>query len=162
MPIPRNDYQEINTPLCVLTPFSLITSLLQYIIMMAVSIAKGICAAMAGGYIAKLAVNALAVSSTAATFAAVAFGSFTALLFYARVWIQGYYFDNRYTKRADLAGRVVIVTGGTVGGLGFAGAQLLCELGATIVLTVRSDAKKTSCPGMHWLAGEFIPGRCQV
>lgn len=109
--------------------------------MMAVSIAKGICAAMAGGYIAKLAVNALAVSSTAATFAAVAFGSFSALLFYARVWIQGYYFDNRYTKRADLAGRVVIVTGGTVGGLGFAGAQLLCELGATIVLTVRSDAK---------------------
>lgn len=62
-------------------------------------------------------------------------------IFYARAWIQGYYFDRPYRSTADLRGRVAVVTGGTVGGLGFAGAGLLAEMGATVILTVRTDAK---------------------
>ena len=62
-------------------------------------------------------------------------------MYYARVWIQGYYFDAHYTPTADLSARVAVVTGGTVGGLGFAAAELLAQMGATTIVTCRSEAK---------------------
>ena len=60
---------------------------------------------------------------------------------YARCWVQGYLFDRRYLGSAKLAGRIAVVTGGTEGGLGYAGAEILARMGASVVLTVRSDAK---------------------
>jgi len=69
------------------------------------------------------------------------FGSLGSFLYYARVWIQGYYFDKRCTSDANLNDKVVLVTGGTQGGLGFAAASLLAKMGATVVITVRSEAK---------------------
>ena len=63
------------------------------------------------------------------------------LLLYARVWIQGYWFDRRYWRKVDLSGRVALVTGGTVGGLGFAAASILAQMSAIVIVTVRSKAK---------------------
>lgn len=62
-------------------------------------------------------------------------------LLYARAWIQGYYFDKRYLRNVDLTSKVALVTGGTVGGLGFAGAEILGKMGATVIMTVRSEQK---------------------
>lgn len=68
-------------------------------------------------------------------------GALAGLLGYARAWIQGYYLDRQCRASADLRGRVAVVTGGTVGGLGFAAAEILGRMGATVVLTVRSQSK---------------------
>uniref|UniRef100_A0A7S4EMM5 Ketoreductase (KR) domain-containing protein n=1 Tax=Pseudo-nitzschia australis TaxID=44445 RepID=A0A7S4EMM5_9STRA len=67
--------------------------------------------------------------------------SFAGFAYYAKVWIQDYYFDYSYNDARDLTGRTAIVTGGTVGGLGFAAAELLYKQGATVVVTVRSEEK---------------------
>ena len=53
----------------------------------------------------------------------------------------------RHTE--DLTGRTAVVTGGTVGGLGFAAAELLAQMGATVILTCRSEAKAAEAV-RHW------------
>lgn len=110
---------------------------------MGFAVIKATASAVAGGYSAKLAARIIAPERLLPHYISGALGGTIALLYYARVWIQGYYFDRRYRKDADLSGRVVVVTGGTVGGLGFAGAQILASLGASVVVTVRSDVKGT-------------------
>ena len=60
---------------------------------------------------------------------------------YLRAWIQDYWVDRSYRGDKDLTGTTAVVTGGTVGGLGFAAAELLYELGATVVVTVRTAEK---------------------
>lgn len=67
--------------------------------------------------------------------------AFCALIFCARALVQGCCVDRPYRGTADLRGRVAVITGGSLGGLGWAGAELLAQLGATIMLTVRTDAK---------------------
>ena len=67
--------------------------------------------------------------------------SFAGFAYYAKVWIQDFYFDYSYNDDRDLTGRTAIVTGGTLGGLGFAAAELLYKQGATVVVTVRSEEK---------------------
>jgi hypothetical protein len=59
-------------------------------------------------------------------------------LLYLRYWIQGFWFDRWYVKRthAHLKDKIVVVTGGTVGGLGFAAAELFASLEAKVVITV--------------------------
>jgi len=64
-----------------------------------------------------------------------------AALCYARAFIQGFYVDRYCSLQADLAGRVALVTGCTVGGLGLEAAGMLARLGATLVLTARSEDK---------------------
>lgn len=107
---------------------------------MASALVKGLGVAFAGGSSAAVGCIALELSplATAGLVLCASLGSF---LYYARVWIQGYYFDKRCHVRADLTGRVAVVTGGTVGGLGFAAAEILHSMGATVVVTVRSQAK---------------------
>jgi len=69
--------------------------------------------------------------------------SLAGLTYYLRVWIQDYYIDWSYNDNdsRDLTGHTAVVTGGTVGGLGFAAAELLVRQGATVILTVRTTAK---------------------
>ena len=70
------------------------------------------------------------------------FASICGLLCYLRMLTQGgHLIDRRYRKRADLSGRVCLVTGATPGGLGHEAAKILAKMGATLVLTVRSEAK---------------------
>jgi len=60
----------------------------------------------------------------------------------ARQFIQGYWFDrNSPGPHDNLTDCIVVVTGGSSGGLGCAGAILLAELGADIIITTRSEAK---------------------
>lgn len=107
---------------------------------MTTALVKGLGVAMAGGVGGALLSQSLKLSM-AATASTVLLTSVGCFLYYARVWIQGYYFDKRCRIQAELNGRVAIVTGGTVGGLGFAAAEILHGMGATVVLTVRSAAK---------------------
>jgi NAD(P)-dependent dehydrogenase (short-subunit alcohol dehydrogenase family) len=59
-----------------------------------------------------------------------------------RVAIQdGFVFDYRCRVKADLTDKVVLITGATVGGLGHEAAKMLSALGATVVVTVRSEGK---------------------
>mmetsp|Transcript_35355 Transcript_35355/g.42206 ORF Transcript_35355/g.42206 Transcript_35355/m.42206 type:complete len:450 (+) Transcript_35355:151-1500(+) len=70
--------------------------------------------------------------------------SLAGLTYYLRVWIQDYYVDWSYTgnnTNRNLTGHTAVVTGGTVGGLGFAAAELLYRQGATVILTVRTTKK---------------------
>jgi NAD(P)-dependent dehydrogenase (short-subunit alcohol dehydrogenase family) len=67
--------------------------------------------------------------------------SLAGLTYYLKVWIQGYYFDWSYNDNRDLTGRTAVVTGGTVGGLGYAAAELLYRQGATVIITVRTKEK---------------------
>lgn len=61
---------------------------------------------------------------------------------YLRRQLQGYWFDRRCPcPDVDLTGRVALVTGGSVGGLGYAAAESLLRLGATVVITLRSEVK---------------------
>jgi NAD(P)-dependent dehydrogenase (short-subunit alcohol dehydrogenase family) len=69
-------------------------------------------------------------------------GGLAALVYYMRVWVQDYYWDWTYNAvDRDLRGQTAVVTGGTVGGIGFASAEILHRLGAHVVVTVRTDAK---------------------
>lgn len=68
-------------------------------------------------------------------------GSLAGFIFYVRSWIQGYYFDKQCALNVDLTGRCAVVTGGTVGGLGFAAAEILAAMGATVIITVRNEVK---------------------
>jgi len=82
------------------------------------------------------------------------FASCLGLGYYLKVWLQDYYIDWDYNSSSsdssssscnrDLTGRVAVVTGGTVGGLGFAAAELLYRQGATVVVTVRTKEKGES------------------
>lgn len=103
---------------------------------MLAAVTKGVgIAALAGAAAFWSAPAALAAPAATVSF----FGAF---IYYARVWIQGYYFDARYTACApDLSAAVALVTGGTIGGLGYASAEILAGLGATVVITVRSRPK---------------------
>jgi len=103
-------------------------------------IAKCLAVTITAGAVTFKVMTAMKVSA-ALCIPATALASFSALLCFARVWIQGYYFDKRCTINVDLTGRVALVTGGTIGGLGFEAAKILCQMGATVVLTVRSPAK---------------------
>ena len=107
---------------------------------MSTAIAKAFASFISAGFCAFSACRALGLSMQVAAPSA-AVGAFSGLIFFARVWIQGYYFDKRCSTAAELTGRTAIVTGGTVGGLGYAGAELLASMGATVVVTVRSRAK---------------------
>ncbi|KAJ1475443.1 hypothetical protein T484DRAFT_1828425 [Baffinella frigidus] len=104
------------------------------------AVVKAVASAVAGGT-ATLACCRAAAFPIYLQAPAVLLGSFASLIYYVRVWIQGFYFDKRCTTDANLEGRVAVVTGGTVGGLGFAAAEILARLGAKVVVTVRSDAK---------------------
>ncbi len=99
---------------------------------MQAALAKGVASAMAAGAAGYLTSASIPVTVGAAI---------SGFLMYARVWIQGYYFDSRYWPSPDLSGRVALVTGGTMGGLGFAAASILAKMGATVIVTVRTDAK---------------------
>eukprot|EP01050_Picozoa_sp_SAG11_P008332 SAG11_NODE_729_length_7489_cov_17.662246_1_plen_358_part_00 len=103
-------------------------------------LAKGVCSAAVMGYATSW-VAAQFQLPYLASWSLTAAASVCGLLCYARVWIQGYYFDAYYTPTADLGNRTAVVTGGTVGGLGFAAAELLALMGATVIVTCRSDAK---------------------
>lgn len=107
---------------------------------MAAALAKGTVAAIAGGFGSFLCCRKAELPSHV-TVPAVMLGTISSFVYYVRVWIQGYYFDRRCMINPDLTGKVAIVTGGTLGGLGFAGARILAELGATVVITVRSEGK---------------------
>jgi hypothetical protein len=112
-------------------------------------VGKSVAAAGAGGLAAHFVCSAIGLVALQRTsFAALAIhacavglASFFGLLCFARVWIQGYYLDNRYDRSLDLTSRVALVTGGTDGGLGFEAAKILAKLGATVIITVRSEAK---------------------
>lgn len=112
---------------------------------MQAALAKAVGSSIIAGSGAYYACKLAAISSTALTAALTTAGAFSGLLLYARYWIQGYWFDRRFTASADLTGKVVLVTGGTVGGLGFAAAKIFADLGATVVVTVRSKAKGEEC-----------------
>ena len=103
-------------------------------------LAKGLGSAVAAGYATSWAAAHLSLPPLASG-GLTAAASASALVYYARVWIQGYYFDAHYIPTADLSARVAVVTGGTVGGLGFAAAELLAQMGATTIVTCRSEAK---------------------
>jgi hypothetical protein len=103
-------------------------------------IAKSYMAAGAGGYVAHYVCSLIALPLVIHV-CVVGLASFFGLLCFARVWIQGYYFDSRYNKSVDLTGRVALVTGGTHGGLGFEAAKILAKLGASVIVTVRTEAK---------------------
>ena len=104
------------------------------------ALAKATASAAAGGLLASQACAQLNINGAPATSAVVA-GSVSAFLYYCRVWLQGYYFDRRCLLTTNLAGKVALVTGCTVGGLGHAGAAILASMGCTLVVTARSDAK---------------------
>ena len=63
------------------------------------------------------------------------------LLYYSRVWIQGCWIDRSYNSNVDLKGRCVVITGGTIGGIGYAAAEIFAKMGATVILTCRSTSK---------------------
>lgn len=67
--------------------------------------------------------------------------SLSGLAYYMKVWIRDCYFDWSYNNNKDITGRTAIVTGGTVDGLGYAIASILYELGAKVILTVRTTEK---------------------
>jgi NAD(P)-dependent dehydrogenase (short-subunit alcohol dehydrogenase family) len=122
--------------------------------------AKGAGCATFAGSLVYYASKAVGLSWTS-TIALTAAGGVSGLLFYARFWIQGYWIDRRYSGRPDLRGRVVCVTGGTVDGLGFAAAQIFAQLGATVVLTVRTKAKGEECvqrlgPNASYVLVDFL------
>jgi len=108
--------------------------------MASTGLAKGLASALGGGTASALACSALGFG-IAPTIFSVLFATVGSFLYYARVWIQGYYFDKRCRVDADLTGKIAVVTGGTVGGLGYAAAEILHKMGATVVLTVRTAAK---------------------
>ena len=98
-----------------------------------ISVAKAFASAGLSGYAASLLLSLMpfplpfAIKAPALTFAGV-----SGLLWYIRVWIQCYYFDKSFpTPKScrNLRGKTAIVTGGTVGGIGFASAKILVELG---------------------------------
>eukprot|EP00931_Biecheleriopsis_adriatica_P104737 TRINITY_DN79374_c0_g1_i1.p1 TRINITY_DN79374_c0_g1~~TRINITY_DN79374_c0_g1_i1.p1 ORF type:complete len:356 (-),score=70.43 TRINITY_DN79374_c0_g1_i1:3-1070(-) len=107
---------------------------------MASALVKAAASAVAGGLVPYVCCSHAGAPAGVAVPSA-ALGSLSSLLYYARVWIQGYCFDKCCNIKADLTGKVAIVTGGTQGGLGFAAAEILACMGATIVLTVRSKTK---------------------
>ena len=73
--------------------------------------------------------------------------------------VQGYHFDRYYRHTADLHGCVAVVTGCTVGGLGFAAAQMLLEMGAKVVITTRSEEKaKAAVQALRRRAGRDDSG----
>ena len=110
--------------------------------MAAAAAAKGIAVAATSGAASYLLCSFLAPELPGAlTAAAVGLSAVGGFLAYARVWIQGFYFDKRCTATADLSGRVALITGGTEGGLGFEAAMILAKMGATVVVTVRTPAK---------------------
>jgi len=67
--------------------------------------------------------------------------SLSGLAYFMKVWIQDYYFDWSYNDNRDLTGRTAVVTGGTVNGLGHAIASILYQLGAKVIITVRTKEK---------------------
>lgn len=86
-------------------------------------------------------------------------GTLGGLLWYMRVWIQCYYFDKSFKTpkvSQNLNGKTAIVTGGTLGGLGFASAQILAELGCNVILTVRTEDKgRAACNRLSSSAGNL-------
>lgn len=93
------------------------------------------------------------------------------LLYYSRVWIQGCWIDRSYNNSSDdaannLKDRCVVITGGTVGGLGFAAAEIFAKMGATVILTCRSTTKgeaavqklkkTTSNDNIHYVIIDFL------
>lgn len=114
-------------------------------------LAKAIGSAVIAGYTTRLALRQAAAASSSLSFSpwqttgATAVASIAGLVYYLKVFIQDYYVDWSYREKAtskkDLTGRTAIVTGGTVGGLGFAGAKILYERGADVIMTVRSNEK---------------------
>lgn len=85
-------------------------------------------------------------------------GCLSGLLYYVRVWIQCYYFDKSFKTPQNcrnLNGKTAIVTGGTLGGLGFASAKILAELGCNVILTVRTEEKgRAACDCLSSCAGK--------
>ena len=80
--------------------------------------------------------------STLSTFSLTTMSVVGGLLGWLRVQIQdGFVLDRAYRKYVDMTGRVVLVTGATPGGLGHEAAKMFANMGATIVVTVRSDSK---------------------
>jgi hypothetical protein len=81
-------------------------------------------------------------------------GALLTLIYRARVYIQGYHFDRYYQQKGDLRGRVVLVTGCTAGGLGFAAAVQLAQMGARLIITGRSEEKaKEACKELSSILG---------
>ena len=88
------------------------------------------------------------------------------LIYYSRVWIQGCWIDRSYYGDANLNGRCVVVTGGTVGGIGFAAAEIFAQMGATVIVTCRTKTKgetaiqqlKTSTgnTNIHYVTMDFL------
>jgi len=68
-------------------------------------------------------------------------GSLAGLIYFMKVWIQGYYFDKSDNHNKDLTGCTAVVTGGTVNGLGYATAEILYQQGANVIITVRTKEK---------------------
>ena len=104
---------------------------------MQAAIGKGVGSALTAGVVGYM----LARQAGSLTIPITLASALSGFLFYARVWIQGYYFDKRYRPSPDQTGRVALVTGGTIGGLGFAAAKILADMNAVVIVTVRSDKK---------------------
>eukprot|EP00929_Paragymnodinium_shiwhaense_P053683 TRINITY_DN26893_c0_g1_i1.p1 TRINITY_DN26893_c0_g1~~TRINITY_DN26893_c0_g1_i1.p1 ORF type:complete len:359 (+),score=65.41 TRINITY_DN26893_c0_g1_i1:101-1177(+) len=106
----------------------------------AMALAKGVASAVLGGAVPYLICSKAALAPFI-KIPATGLGAAASFIYYARVWIQGYYFDKRCNVTVSLDGKVAVITGGTCGGLGYASAEILAKMGATVVLTVRSKAK---------------------
>lgn len=82
-------------------------------------------------------------------------------VYYLRTWIQDYAWDWSYPHNKDLTGKTVLVTGGTVGGLGFASAEIFAKLGARVIVTVRTDAKgEAAVRALRSSSGAAARGQC--
>lgn len=71
-----------------------------------------------------------------------------------RHFVQGYWFDRHCKTDTNLVGKVALVTGATVGGLGCEVAAILAEMGAKVVITCRTKAKAKA-------AVAYIEGRAR-
>jgi NAD(P)-dependent dehydrogenase (short-subunit alcohol dehydrogenase family) len=103
--------------------------------------AKAAASSAISGYAAHKLLISSSMLSRPARIAVTGIASFAGLVYYVKVWIQDYYFDWSYNDNRDLTGRTAVVTGGTVGGLGYAAAELLYQQGAKVIITVRTKEK---------------------
>jgi len=103
--------------------------------------AKAAASSAISGYAAHNLLLSSSMSSRPARIAVAGIASLAGLVYYMKVWIQEYYFDWSYNDKRDCTGRTAVVTGGTVGGLGYAAAEVLYRQGAKVIITVRTKEK---------------------
>jgi len=106
-------------------------------------IVKGLAIASAAGWTTRYLLDSMLKLSFAISAIGTGLGAMSGFLYYCRVWIQGYWWDRVYpvSPGTSLKGKVAVVTGGTLGGLGFATAEWLASLGATVIITCRNKHK---------------------